>query len=74
MSTPATFIGTLDQSPLAVYFYNNMYLTMIPLQYVTSTVSFTFWLDNAHMPYTYDLPNFYIYTIRRNDWRITSSN
>ena len=74
MTTPATFAGVDDQSPLAVYFYNNMYLTMIPLQYVSSTSTFTFWLDNAHMPYTYDLPNFYIYAIRRSDWYITSSN
>ena len=44
------------------------------MNYVTSTTSFTFWLDKAHMPYTYDLPSMYIYTVRRSDWRIQSIN
>ena len=74
MTSPATFVGTNDQAPLAVYFYSGMYLTMIPLQYVNGTATFSFWLDKAHMPYTYDLPNFYIYTIRRSDYLVTSSN
>lgn len=51
-----------------------MYMTLIPLSYVTTTSTFTFWLDNAHMPYTYDLPNFYIYSARRDNKRIYSSN
>ena len=51
-----------------------MYLTVIPLTYVASTASFSFWLDQAHMPYTYDLPNFYIYAVRYSNWQITSTN
>lgn len=42
-----------------------MYLTAIPIKY-TSTVaptSFTIMLDNVHLPYEYDLPNYYIYFI-----------
>ena len=42
-----------------------MYLTLIPILYITSGVSttFTIMLDNVHMPYDYDLPNYYIYFI-----------
>ncbi len=51
-----------------------MYLTVIPFTYVASQTTFTFHLDQVHMPYTYDLPDFYIYTVRNSDWQIYSSN
>lgn len=51
-----------------------MYLTIIPFTYVSSQLTFTFHLDNAHMPYTYDLPTYYIYAIRNSVWDLTSSN
>ena len=74
MTAPATFQGTEEKTPLGVYLTNGMYLTVIPLNYNTATTTFTFWLDNAHMPYTYDLPNFYIYVVKYSDYRIYSSN
>ena len=74
MTTPATFTGLNDQAPLAVYVTSGMYLTVIPFTYVTTQSTFTFTLDKAHMPYSYDLPNYYIYSIRNTDWFFTSSN
>ena len=74
MSTPATFTGTYDQAPLGFYYANNMYLTVIPFSYVISQTTFTFNIDNAHMPYSYDLPNYYIYAIRQSNWLFTSAN
>ena len=39
-----------------------MYLTVIPLKYLAgASDSFQVQLDNVHMPYDYDLPNYYIY-------------
>jgi hypothetical protein len=74
MASPATFTAVDDKSPLALYVANGMYLTVIPFSYVSGQVSFTFWLDKAHMPYTYDLPSYYIYTVRSSDLQITSAN
>lgn len=51
-----------------------MYLTVIPFSYVTSQTAFTFWLDNVHMPYTYDLPDVYIYAVRQSNLMMSSSN
>jgi len=44
---------------------SNMYLTIIPILYMTNTAptSYTILLDNVHMPYDYDLPSYYIYFI-----------
>lgn len=46
-----------------------MYLTIIPILYVTTGASNTFkvMLDDVHMPYEYDLPNYYIYFINSGD-------
>lgn len=74
MATPATFTGTNEKTPLAVYLANGMYLTIIPFTYVSSQATFTFYLNNAHLPYTYDLPTYYIYAVRNSDWFLTSSN
>lgn len=74
LTTPATFNPTGEKTPLGLYLANGMYLTVIPLTYVSSTATFTFWLDKAHMPYTYDLPNMYLYTVRNSDWYLTSTN
>jgi hypothetical protein len=51
-----------------------MYLTVIPFTYSSSTSPFSFYLDNVHMPYTYDLPNYYVYITRSSDQRMASSN
>lgn len=46
-----------------------MYLTIIPILYVTTGAANTFkvMLDDVHMPYEYDLPNYYIYFINSGD-------
>lgn len=48
---------------------SNMYLTLIPILYITSSVAniFTIKLDNVHMPYDYDLPDYYIYFLAAGD-------
>jgi hypothetical protein len=43
-----------------------MYLTAIPILYTsvgTAANQFSIMLDDVHMPYEYDLPNYYIYFI-----------
>jgi hypothetical protein len=43
-----------------------MYLTAIPILYTSvgaANDQFSIMLDNVHMPYEYDLPNYYIYFI-----------
>jgi hypothetical protein len=42
-----------------------MYLTVIPIKYLSGSVPTTFkiMLDDVHMPYDYDLPSYYIYFI-----------
>lgn len=72
-STPAT-VGTNNLSPLGLYLTGGMYLTILPFSYVTSTSPLSIYLDKVHMPYTYDLPSYYIYTIRQSDLRIISYN
>ena len=74
MVSPATFTGTYDLSVLGFYYANNMYLTVIPFSYVTSQTVFTFSLNNAHMPYSYDLPNYYIYAIQQSSNYYSSTN
>lgn len=46
-----------------------MYLTIIPIIYATTGAPNTFkiMLDDVHMPYEYDLPNYYIYFIHSGD-------
>jgi hypothetical protein len=61
MASPATF-GSNNMSPLSVYMTGGMYITLIPLIYTAYTSPFTLYLDKVHMPYSYDLPNYYIYT------------
>jgi hypothetical protein len=60
-------------APLAVYMTGGMYLTIIPFTYVTYS-NFNIYLDNVHMPYTYDLPNYYIYIAEESDQNMVSSN
>lgn len=57
-----------------MYVANGMYLTVVPFIYVSGSTTFTFTLDNVHMPYSYDLPTYYIYSIRYSDWYFTSAN
>lgn len=49
--------------PLSVKISSGMYLSIFPFQITPSITSFTFYLDNIHMPYHYDLPNYYIFVI-----------
>jgi hypothetical protein len=48
---------------------SGMYLTLIPILYMTNSAPdlFKILLDNVHMPYDYDLPNYYIYFIDSGD-------
>jgi hypothetical protein len=52
-----------------------MYLTVIPMIYTGGmSATFTIMLDNVHLPYDYDLPNYYIYFIAASSGAMTSSN
>lgn len=73
MANPATF-GTNNMAPLSVYMTSGMYLTVIPFTYTASTSPFTFYLDNVHMPYSYDLPDYYVYVTRMSDQMMAASN
>jgi hypothetical protein len=73
MATPVSF-GANNMAPLALYMTGGMYLTVIPFTYIASTSPFTLYLDNVHMPYTYDLPSYYIYVTRMSDQQMISSN
>jgi hypothetical protein len=73
MSSPATF-GSNNRAPLGLYVDNNMYLTIIPFIYVASISPFYIYLDKVHMPYTYDLPNYYIYVTKASDQTMAVSN
>ncbi len=74
MGSPATFSAINESTPLGFYYASNMYLTVIPFSYVTYQTAFTFYLDNAHMPYSHDLPNYYIYAIQQSTWYFSSTN
>ncbi len=54
-----------NKAPLSVYMpQGGMYLTVIPFNFLSSTYApLTFYLDNVHMPYNYDLPNYYMYAL-----------
>jgi hypothetical protein len=71
--TPITF-GSDNLSPLALYITGGMYLTIIPFTYVSSVNPVVFYLDKVHMPYTYDLPNYYIYATYQSDLTMSASN
>jgi hypothetical protein len=36
-------------------------MTAIPMRFTSNTASFTMYLDNVHLPYTYDLPDYHIF-------------
>jgi len=75
MTGQATF-GSAIMSPLSLYLPGGMYLTVIPLIYVGASSPFTFYLDYAHMPYTYDLPTYYMWvtSYNSNSQYMVSSN
>lgn len=64
MTTPVKF-GTDNLAPLSVYMTGGFYITLIPFQYMVVSTLVNIFVDNVHMPYTYDLPNFYL-TIARS--------
>ncbi len=72
MNNPAIF-GSNNMAPLSVHVTNGFYLTVIPLTY-TAYSNFVFYLDRVHMPYSYDLPSYYIYVTYQSDQTIASSN
>jgi len=73
MTTPARFYGD-NLAPLSVYMGLGLYITFIPLTYMSTTTSFNISLDNVHMPYSYDLPNFYLTIAKNGDFLMSSSN
>ena len=40
---------------------DHYYMTTIPFRFTSSLSSFQIFLDNIHLPYTYDLPDYHIY-------------
>ena len=72
MTTPARF-GTNNLAPISTYMINGMYITVIPFIYTASS-NFTFYIDNVHMPYSYDLPSYYIYIAEQSAKNMVSSN
>ena len=73
MASPATF-GANNISPLSMYMTGGMYLTIIPFTYTASTSPFNIYLNNVHMPYSYDLPNYYIYIAQQSNQQMVASN
>lgn len=65
---------TDELSPLSVLMGDGMYLTIIPFTCTTTLSTFTMWIDNLHMPYHYDLPNYYIYVISPSGNQMISYN
>ena len=57
-------MGYDERSPLSSYMNDNMYMTVIPFECSGCASTFTFDIDQLHMPYHYDLPNYYIYILR----------
>lgn len=58
-------LGSGTAAPVSVYMSEGMYLTLIAIKYISSSAPtlLTIMLDDVHMPYNYDLPNYYIYFI-----------
>jgi hypothetical protein len=61
MMSPTFGGGTM--APLSVYMGSDMYLTVIPYKFSGAANPFIMYLDNVHMPYNYDLPNYYIFAL-----------
>lgn len=57
-----------------MYMTGGMYLTIIPFTYTAYTTPFSIYLNNVHMPYSYDLPNYYIYITQQSDQQMVASN
>lgn len=74
-STNPVFSMTEEMAPVSTLMGDGMYMTVIPFQVTSSLSTFTFLIDNLHMPYNYDLPNYYIYVLTEssND-EMASSN
>lgn len=60
--------------PLSVKMSSGMYITVFPFKITSSTASFNLSLDTLHMPYHYDLPNYYIFVISNSLNNMISSN
>jgi hypothetical protein len=53
---------------------SGMFMSVIPFQVSSSISSFSFTIDNLHMPYHYDLPNFYIFVISNSNNDVIAYN
>lgn len=51
-----------------------MYMAVFPFMIYSSPGTFTFWLNNLHMPYNFDLPNYYIFVISNGNNDMVCSN
>lgn len=44
-----------------------MWMSVFPFQISSGMATFTFTLDNLHLPYHYDQPNYYIFVMGGSD-------
>ena len=72
LSNPTFYTDHL--SPLSVLMGDGMYITVIPFTCSSTIYSFTMWIDNLHMPYHYNLPNYYIYVLSSSSNSMASYN
>lgn len=72
MANPTFYTDHL--SPLSVLMGEGMYITIIPFTCSSYLSTFTMWVDNLHMPYHYNLPNYYIYLLEPSSNTMASYN
>lgn len=65
---------SIYQSPLSLKTIGNMYLTIIPFKITSGLSTFSLKLNGVHLPYHYDLPNYYIFTISNGNNDMITSN
>jgi hypothetical protein len=73
MTTPVVF-GEDNLGPLSTYMTEGMYFTLIPITYLATTTQVNIYVDNVHMPYSYDLPNLYLTIINSGNYLMSSAN
>lgn len=72
--TNPQFYTLPELSPLSVYMGSGMYISVFPFRMTSSLSSYTFTIDNFHLPYHYDLQNFYMYTVSNSNYDVIKSN
>ncbi len=73
-ATPNVQFFSGEICPLSVKMSSGMYITVFPFKITSATASFNLSLDTLHMPYHYDLPNYYIFVISGSLNNMISSN